>query len=40
MPSMNGLDLAREIKRIKSALPIVLATGYLELPPDAPIEYP
>jgi CheY-like chemotaxis protein len=28
MPSMSGLDLVREIHRIRPALPVVLATGY------------
>jgi CheY-like chemotaxis protein len=40
MPGMNGLELAMEIKRIRSKLPIILATGYAELPPDAPLEFP
>jgi PAS domain S-box-containing protein len=40
MPGMNGLDLATQIKRINSNLPIILATGYAELPPDAPLEFP
>jgi CheY-like chemotaxis protein len=40
MPGMNGLELAMEIRRIKSKLPIILATGYAELPPDVPLEFP
>jgi PAS domain S-box-containing protein len=28
MPGMNGLELAREVHRIRPALPVVLATGY------------
>jgi len=40
MPNMNGLDLAIEIRRIKPDLPIVLATGYADLPPDAAPEFP
>jgi CheY-like chemotaxis protein len=40
MPGMNGLDLAAAIKRVNSALPLILATGYAELPPDAPLEFP
>ena len=32
MPGANGLDLAREIDQITPRLPIVLATGYAELP--------
>jgi PAS domain S-box-containing protein len=33
MPGMNGLDLATKIKEIKPKLPIILASGYAELPP-------
>jgi PAS domain S-box-containing protein len=40
MPGMNGLDLAMEIRRTKPDLPIVLATGYAELPPDATLAFP
>jgi CheY-like chemotaxis protein len=40
MPGMNGLQLAMEIKRTKSNLPVILATGYAELPPDAPLAFP
>jgi CheY-like chemotaxis protein len=40
MPGMNGLDLATEIKRINCELPIILATGYAELPSDAPVGFP
>jgi PAS domain S-box-containing protein len=40
MPGMNGLDLATAIRRINSKLPIILATGYAELSPDAPLEFP
>jgi CheY-like chemotaxis protein/two-component sensor histidine kinase len=39
MPNMNGLDLAIEIRRIRPDLPIVLATGYADLPPDAAPEF-
>ena len=28
MPSMSGLDLIREVHRIRPTLPVVLATGY------------
>jgi PAS domain S-box-containing protein len=40
MPGMNGLELAMEIKQLNSKLPIILATGYAELPPDAPLVFP
>jgi CheY-like chemotaxis protein len=31
MPGMNGLDLAKEIRKNIPDLPIVLATGYAEV---------
>jgi PAS domain S-box-containing protein len=40
MPGMNGLDLATKIRRIKPKLPVVLATGYAELPPHATLDFP
>ena len=40
MPGMTGLDLATKVKQLKPKLPIVLATGYAELPPQASIEFP
>jgi PAS domain S-box-containing protein len=39
MPRMNGLDLATRIRQIKPKLPIVLATGYAELPARAVISF-
>jgi CheY-like chemotaxis protein len=39
MPGMNGLDLATRIQRLKPTLPIILATGYAELPPRAAIGF-
>jgi len=35
MPGMTGLDLAREIRLRRPDLPVVLATGYAELPAAA-----
>jgi signal transduction histidine kinase/ActR/RegA family two-component response regulator len=35
MPSMTGLQLARSIQEKYSGLPIILATGYAELPVDS-----
>ena len=32
MPGMTGTELARQIKQVWPALPIILATGYAELP--------
>ena len=39
MPGMNGLELAQRIKGTYPRLPIVLATGYAELPADRSIEF-
>ncbi|CAM5775498.1 histidine kinase [Labrys miyagiensis] len=35
MPRMTGVQLAREIAAARPGLPIILATGYAELPPEA-----
>ncbi|MDB5455151.1 MAG: sensor hybrid histidine kinase [Caulobacter sp.] len=35
MPQMTGLELAGEIEARRPGLPVVLATGYAELPPGA-----
>jgi CheY-like chemotaxis protein len=35
MPQMTGLQLIRQIKVERPDLPVILATGYAELPPDA-----
>ncbi|WP_223217356.1 ATP-binding protein [Rhizobium cauense] len=40
MPQMNGAELAREILVIRPGLPIVVATGYADLPPGAGINLP
>jgi len=39
MPGMNGFELAQRIKESHPWLPIVLATGYAELPADRSIEF-
>ena len=39
MPGMNGFELAQRIKGSHPRLPIVLATGYAELPADRSIEF-
>ena len=36
MPGMTGLQLAVAIKELRPELPIILATGYAELPGNAP----
>lgn len=36
MPRMSGLDLARELTRVRPGIPIILVTGHIdEFPPDA-----
>jgi PAS domain S-box-containing protein len=39
MPGMNGLDLATKIRQIKPNLPIILASGYAELPPHITLDF-
>jgi len=39
MPGMTGLDLASKIKQLRPRMPIIIATGYAELPPDAPNDF-
>jgi signal transduction histidine kinase/CheY-like chemotaxis protein len=40
MPGMTGLQLAEEARRLRPDLPILLATGYADLPPDATLDLP
>ena len=40
MPGMTGLQLVREIRARHPGLPVALATGYAELPPDADGDIP
>ena len=40
MPGMTGLDLATKIKQLQPKLPVVIATGYAELPPHATLGFP
>jgi FixJ family two-component response regulator len=35
MPEMNGSQLATEIHRIRPHVPVVIATGYADIPDDA-----
>ena len=39
MPGMNGFELAQRIKEKNPDLPIILATGYAELPRDRVIHF-
>ena len=36
MPRMTGLRLMEEIQQYRPGLPVVLATGFAEIPPDSP----
>jgi CheY-like chemotaxis protein len=40
MPGMTGLDLATKIKKSYPRLPVVIATGYAELPPHSTLGFP
>jgi DNA-binding LytR/AlgR family response regulator len=40
MPGMNGLDLGMKIKLMNPKLPVILATGYAEISPDAKLGFP
>jgi signal transduction histidine kinase/CheY-like chemotaxis protein len=40
MPGMTGIELAVASRKLRPALPILLATGYAELPEGAPLELP
>jgi PAS domain S-box-containing protein len=39
MPGMNGFELAQRVKERNPKLPIILATGYAELPAERSIEF-
>jgi CheY-like chemotaxis protein len=40
MPHMTGVQLAATIRKERPSLPIILATGYAELPPGAETDLP
>ena len=40
MPGMTGTELAARVRQMWPNLPIAIATGYAELPPDCSIELP
>jgi PAS domain S-box-containing protein len=40
MPQMTGSELALEIAKLRPTLPVILATGYAELPPGADQQIP
>jgi signal transduction histidine kinase/CheY-like chemotaxis protein len=39
MPGMTGLDLAEKIKQLRPRIPIIIATGYAEIPAGASHEF-
>lgn len=39
MPGMTGLELAEAARQLRPGLPVLLVTGYAELPGDAPGDY-
>jgi signal transduction histidine kinase/CheY-like chemotaxis protein len=40
MPGMTGVELATRSREVRPALPILLATGYADLPEGAPLDLP
>ena len=40
MPGMNGLDLAAKIRQLRPGLPIILASGYADVPSQVAIAFP
>ena len=40
MPKMNGAQLAKAARQLRPELPILIATGYAELPQEAEIDIP
>jgi len=38
MPGMTGAELAKAARKIAPGLPILIASGYAELPPDADLD--
>jgi CheY-like chemotaxis protein/two-component sensor histidine kinase len=40
MPGMTGIELAAASRELRPSLPILLATGYAELPEGAPVDLP
>jgi DNA-binding NtrC family response regulator len=40
MPGMNGVELAEAARRLRPGLPVLLTTGYLDLPEGVALAYP
>lgn len=39
MPEMTGIELAQAVRRERPDMPIIIATGYAELPADAEVDF-
>lgn len=40
MPGMTGLQLAEAARKLRPGLPVLLTTGYADLPEEAALHYP
>ena len=40
MPRMNGVELAKAVRELRPGLPILLASGYAELPSPSDVDLP
>jgi FixJ family two-component response regulator len=40
MPKMTGLELAEKLRSARADLPVVIATGYAELPEGSTLDLP
>ena len=40
MPGMTGIELAVKTREVRPSLPILLATGYADLPEGSPLDLP
>jgi DNA-binding NtrC family response regulator len=40
MPGMNGVELARAARRLRPGLPVMVASGYADLPEGVEEDYP
>lgn len=40
MPGMNGVELAEAVRALRPGLPVLLTTGYSELPEGERLDYP
>lgn len=40
MPGMNGIELAHAARKLRPGLPVMVSTGYIDLPDDAERVFP